>query len=238
MCHELRAPLASVLFFIKQVQAFLASLQLSVTLQVELKKQKNCLAITTRQIILMQTFVDDLLDFRQIKDGVFTLAKKAFCPAESFQLVCDVFRPQTKIKRVKIGWKVMQASLMSQAPKSMPKLVGDERRLLQVLINLVRNAIKFTNSGRIDILVDYSIEKSILEVHVQDTGVGIAQEDIPRLFSKYAKLQDTAQLNGQGIGLGLTIVKQIVELSGGGVSVKSDGPGKGSTFSFSMVMSA
>lgn len=73
-------------------------------------------------------------------------------------------------------------------------------------------------------------------VSVKDTGVGIAEEDIPLLFSRFGKLQRTASLNSEGIGLGLTIVQQIVELSGGSVFVQSEGVGKGSTFMFSMKM--
>ena len=69
-----------------------------------------------------------------------------------------------------------------------------------------------------------------------DTGAGIAQEDFPKLFTRFGKLQRTAKLNHEGIGLGLTIVKRIVEQSGGEISVVSDGPGHGSCFCFSMLM--
>ena len=73
-------------------------------------------------------------------------------------------------------------------------------------------------------------------VHVQDSGVGIEAEDIPKLFSKFGKLHRTADINSEGIGLGLTIVKQIIEASGGKVTVESEGLGKGSLFIFSMMM--
>ena len=71
---------------------------------------------------------------------------------------------------------------------------------------------------------------------MKDTGVGIASEDLPKLFNRFGKLQRTAQMNSEGIGLGLNIVKQIIELSSGEISVHSDGLGKGSTFTFSMKM--
>ena len=77
---------------------------------------------------------------------------------------------------------------------------------------------------------------SLLIVSVEDTGVGIAHEDFPKLFSRFGKLQRTAQMNGEGIGLGLNIVKQIVEKCGGDVHVESEGLGHGSTFKFSMIM--
>lgn len=72
--------------------------------------------------------------------------------------------------------------------------------------------------------------------HIKDTGAGIAPGDVPRLFTRFGKLHRTADLNHEGIGLGLSIVKQIVEQSGGSISVHSDGPGQGSLFCFSMKM--
>ena len=71
-------------------------------------------------------------------------------------------------------------------------------------------------------------------IHVEDTGAGIAKQDLPKLFNKFGKLERTALQNSEGIGLGLTIVKAIVERAGGKVVALSDGPGKGSTFCFSM----
>ena len=74
----------------------------------------------------------------------------------------------------------------------------------------------------------------MLVVHVEDTGAGISADDMPKLFTTFGKLQRTAGMNSEGIGLGLTIVKQIVELSGGSVGVHSDGIGHGTVFGFSM----
>jgi len=104
------------------------------------------------------------------------------------------------------------------------------------LINLVKNALKFTNSGFILIRALFDETSDYLVVQVQDSGAGISTDEIPRLFSKFGKLQRTAEMNSHGIGLGLLIVKQIVERSGGAITVHSDGPGKGSTFSFSFKM--
>ena len=75
----------------------------------------------------------------------------------------------------------------------------------------------------------------MLIVYVIDTGAGIAEEDFPKMFTRFGKLHRTAQQNHEGIGLGLTIVKQIVEASGGNICFHSDGPGLGSTFCFSMI---
>ena len=91
--------------------------------------------------------------------------------------------------------------------KKLPRLLGDKRRLLQVLINLLKNALKFTLEGSITVIADYTPDTRVLGVKVKDTGVGIAEEDLPNLFQKFGKLHRTADMNSQGIGLGLMIVK-------------------------------
>ena len=91
--------------------------------------------------------------------------------------------------------------------KPLPKLFGDKRRLLQALINLLKNALKFTSAGSIMIETFYDRQDGNLVVEIQDTGVGISAEDLPSLFKKFGKLHRTAEMNIQGIGLGLMIVK-------------------------------
>jgi len=106
-----------------------------------------------------------------------------------------------------------------------------------VMINLVKNAQKFTpSSGKINIKACYNEQVESLVVHIEDTGAGIAKEDMPRLFTRFGKLYRTAEINNAGIGLGLMIVKQIVESSQGSIVAESEGVGRGSTFIFSMTM--
>ena len=101
----------------------------------------------------------------------------------------------------------------------------------QILINLIKNALKFTHSGFIDIEVDYvQVPNRQLDIKVTDTGCGIDPDDIPMLFSRFGKLQRTASINSEGIGLGLNIVKQIADSYQGHVSVQSEGVGSGSSF--------
>ena len=101
----------------------------------------------------------------------------------------------------------------------------------------MKNAMKFTRSGMIKIKARYEGQPSqMLEVDIIDTGAGIAPEDMAALFSRFGKLLRTAEINSEGIGLGLMIVKQIVESASGRVQVFSEGVGKGSTFTFSMHM--
>jgi signal transduction histidine kinase len=90
--------------------------------------------------------------------------------------------------------------------------------------------------GKIKIKACYNENDQSLVVHIKDTGAGIAKEDIPKLFTRFGKLHRTAKLNSGGIGLGLMIVKQIVESSQGSIVAESDGVGQGSLFIFSMRM--
>lgn len=105
-------------------------------------------------------------------------------------------------------------------------------------MNLIKNAIKFTRGGVIMITSSYCYTTEILTVKVKDSGVGIEPEDISKLFTRFGKLHRTAKINNDGIGLGLTIVKEIVESCNGSIMVESDGEGSGSTFTVSMQMSA
>ena len=89
--------------------------------------------------------------------------------------------------------------------------MGDGRRLKQVLLNLVKNALKFTTRGKIEIKVWYNSKLGSLIVHVEDSGVGIEPEDLSKLFHQFGRLHRTTHMNDDGIGLGLTIVKQLVE---------------------------
>jgi two-component system sensor histidine kinase RpfC len=118
---------------------------------------------------------------------------------------------------------------------AVPEIVcGDELRVRQILLNLAFNAVKFTDTGHIDIsatLKERGEQKTVLRFTVTDTGIGIKPEDQTRLFEPFAQGQDsTARVYG-GTGLGLSIAKSLVEMMGGEIGVKSE-PSKGSTFWF------
>ena len=115
-------------------------------------------------------------------------------------------------------------------------MYGDELRLKQVLINLVKNALKFTIRGMIKIVMAYDETDGKLFVHVADNGKGISENEIPKLFTQFGKLKRTAKMNHEGIGLGLLICDKLVRANGGAICVYSDGPEKGATFCFSMKM--
>ena len=112
----------------------------------------------------------------------------------------------------------------------LPPIIGDAERLARVVVNLVHNAVKFTPSGG-SVHVSADVADGSVTVRVSDTGVGIAPEDLPRIFERFYK-SDRARASG-GTGLGLAVVKHIVEAHGGTVNVESE-QGRGSTFSFAI----
>ena len=105
-----------------------------------------------------------------------------------------------------------------------------------MLINIVKNALKFTICGMIKIVAAYDETDEKLFVQVVDTGKGFSKSDARKLFTKFGKLKRTAEMNNEGIGLGLLICQNIVRASGGSISAHSEGPDKGATFCFSFKM--
>jgi len=186
------------------------------------------------------SFVDDLLDMRQLYEGAFRLDNQPFDMHKVLKLIEDIFSPQCKSKGIKltIETSLDTTDLESQTVpqrSQLPVLCGDARRLKQVLMNLIKNSLKFTQSGEIKLSLKYEAETTKeLIVVVTDTGVGFEPLDAEMLFTRFGKLQSSKKLNCEGIGLGLTIVKSIVEKAGGSVSAQSEGVGKGSVFLFTM----
>ena len=113
------------------------------------------------------------------------------------------------------------------------QLTLDETRMRQLIINLISNAVKFTDVGSVTIRLSYSVPKRELTVAVLDTGIGIKDDDISRLFTKFSQVANTETRLFHGAGLGLNIVKQLVDLMGGHLGVQSEWQ-KGSQFWFSI----
>lgn len=116
------------------------------------------------------------------------------------------------------------------------KIIGDKIRLQQVLVNLVKNALKFSFNKPIKIVACFDHGDELLKVHVRDKGRGIKEKDLGILFRMFGKLDDSSDVNEEGIGMGLTICQKIVKNQKGKIECYSEGIGKGSTFSFSMKM--
>ncbi len=164
--------------------------------------------------------VNDLLDFSKIEAGKMDLKKSELSCTEIVGEVTKSLKPLADEKSLYIKTDLQDATVMA-----------DDVRLKQILLNLVGNAIKFTENGGITITVAINNNHAVFQV--KDTGIGMAQEDIKYIFNVFRQLDDSLTRSAGGTGLGLPITKKLVELHGGVVTVDSK-QGEGSTFSFTI----
>ncbi|MBF0126157.1 MAG: response regulator [Magnetococcales bacterium] len=172
--------------------------------------------------------LNDILDFSKIEAGKLDLYPVMFHPGELFHKLADMFGSQVADKGIELVFSIPDDYF--------PTLFGDSKRLEQILINLLRNAIKFTGEGTI-VVRAHPTPKQIgpvsLQFSIEDTGIGIAPERIEKLFSPFAQADPSIALKYGGTGLGLNICKQLVEIMGGRIWAEST-LGRGSLFAFTV----
>ena len=190
--------------------------------------------------------VNDLLDIKMIEKGVFEPTYDNFSLKETLKFVLQMFSEQSKLTQNEVSHQALEPKSLLEAydmsydvimleKAAMPEvLYGDVMRLKQVLINLIKNSLKFTKHGTVKIFTAYDKVKQMLEVHVVDSGRGITKSEMSTLFNMFGKLKRTASQNSEGIGMGLMICKSIVEANRGLLDVKSKGENQGSSFIFTM----
>ncbi|MGH7266704.1 MAG: ATP-binding protein, partial [Candidatus Rokuibacteriota bacterium] len=166
--------------------------------------------------------INDVLDLSKIEAGQLTLALGDYSMREVVQTVFTAVEPLAAEKSL---------ALEVTVPPDLPRGHGDERRIAQVLMNLVGNAIKFTEAGAVRVRV--AATNGVFQVGVADTGPGIAPADQQRIFEEFQQADSSTTRKKGGTGLGLSIARRIVELHGGRIWVES-APGKGSTFRFTL----
>jgi len=166
----------------------------------------------------MSFTLNDILDFTRLKEGNLHLHKKNVSVQSIVYGVFDMLRFITSEKQIQMN---------STIPRSFPNVVADENRLIQILFNLLHNAIKYTSAGSIKISAH--IENNMAVIHIHDTGSGMDDDIQSRLFSPYEQRND----NNDGIGLGLLISKKLIELHGGTLQIQSI-PNKGSDVFFTL----
>jgi signal transduction histidine kinase len=170
--------------------------------------------------------INDVLDLSKIEAGQLSLAVEDYSVTD---MVSTVMAATESLARTK------GLALESAVAPGLPMGRGDARRLSQVLLNLVGNAIKFTDQGKVEISGKRNGE--FFELAVSDTGFGIAPEDQKRIFDEFQQVDNTSTRKKGGTGLGLSISRKIVELHGGSISVESE-IGKGSTFKVTVPINA
>lgn len=174
------------------------------------------------------TIINDILDFSKIESGKMEIIEERYEPMSMFNDLSMIFLNRIGEKRVELLYDI---------DKSMPrKLWGDGQRIRQIIINLMNNAIKFTESGYVRLSVKVNTldaEHVELAFSIEDTGQGIKEEDIEKLFGSFSQVDTKKNHQKEGTGLGLAISKQLVELMNGNIGVKST-YGKGSTFYFNI----
>lgn len=208
--HDLRNPVGTVYIA--------ADLLLDIPLPRE--KQQEQLGVIKRQAKLMEHLIKDLLDVSRIEAGTFPVTPSRVDLGPLVHEAAENLLPATKKRGI---------SLQMHVPGAVPAVRADRTRILQVLWNLMGNAVKYTPDGG-EVTVHVTAAGEIVRVAVADSGAGIAADDLPFVFDRFwqVKRQDR-----EGAGLGLAIVKGIVEAHGGTVGVRSR-PGEGSTFSFTV----
>jgi signal transduction histidine kinase len=186
-------------------------------------EQKNMVSMMERNTQNLIELVNDLLDASKLESGTLRLD---LVPVNVRELADDLRESMEPLAREK-GIRIEEL-----IPEDLPPIRADRNKLRRVLVNLVSNAIKFTpKGGRVELRAER--EDGAVRVCVKDTGVGIPAEDLERLFDKYEQARSRATRSEKGTGLGLYITRQLVELHGGQIGVRSE-VGKGSTFSFTI----
>lgn len=178
--------------------------------------------------LALLTIINDILDFSKIESGKLEIVNEEYFPASMLSDLKMIFQNRIGEKEVEL-----QFDIDSDLPV---KLYGDSMRLRQIIINIGNNAIKFTDRGfvRLTIKVQEKDGDDLrLFVSVEDTGQGIRQEDLQKLFGAFEQVDTKKNHNKEGTGLGLSISKQLVELMGGSIGVKSE-YGQGSEFYFTV----
>jgi signal transduction histidine kinase len=215
MSHELRTPLNSIIGFTGIMLQSLAG-----PLNPEQEKQLNMVYDSAKHLLAL---INDVLDISKIEAGQLEVASELFDIRQAIEKVVRTVTPLAEKKGL---------ALLTRVAPEVGQIVSDRRRVEQILINLLNNAVKFTEQGEVRIACQ--VDDGWLVTRVVDTGIGIKPEDIGKLFKPFRQIETGLTRRYEGTGLGLSICRRLVEMLGGEIWAESEGEGKGSVFGFTL----
>jgi len=189
-------------------------------------EQRDYLDTAKQSTESLLTVINDILDFSKIEAGKLQLETIRFSLRESLAQTIHTLAHRARQKDLKLTFEI--------EPQVVDVVMGDPSRLRQVILNLVGNAVKFTDSGGVTVSVrneSRDATHAVVRFTVKDTGIGIAPEKLKEIFTPFTQADNSTPRKYGGTGLGLTICRQLTELLGGEIGVESE-PGQGSTFHF------
>ncbi|HYG40212.1 MAG TPA: response regulator [Cytophagales bacterium] len=217
MSHEIRTPMNAIIGFTR--------ILLKDDLPDEMKRYLEAIHFSSENLLVI---INDILDFSKIESGKLTLEEVEFCLQEVIHPIIELFQPKVKEKNIELIYKI---------ENNVPDyFLGDPFRLNQVIINLISNGLKFTESGSITLMIkvlEQDNNFASLEFSVEDTGIGIPNNKLESIFDSFTQASSDTTRKYGGTGLGLAIVKNILELQDGKIWVESV-LGKGSKFTFTL----
>lgn len=215
MSHEIRTPMNAVLG--------LADLALREEMSTAAREYIHQIKASSKNLLVI---INDILDFSKIESGKMDINEIEY---EPLSLINDL----TSIVNSRIGSKEIEFT-MDISPNLPKSLYGDSVRIHQIVLNLLTNAVKFTNDGEVHFKIDFELkdeDTAIMKAEISDTGIGIKKEDMHKLFNSFQQVDSKRNRNIEGTGLGLAISRQLLDLMGGKISVESEYE-KGTTFYF------
>ena len=219
MSHELRTPLNGIIGF----SEFLIDGKAG-TLNARQQEYLTDVLASGRHLLRL---INDVLDLSKIEAGKMDIIPESFNLVSAVEEVCGVVSPIAQAKSI---------SLIRQVSEALQTVTLDRHRFMQILYNLLSNALKFTNAGG-EVRLTVGREADTLQLRVQDTGIGISAADLPKLFLEFQQLDSGTGRRHEGTGLGLVLTKRLAELQDGSVRAESE-VGKGSTFTVQLPLIA
>ncbi|MEJ1223175.1 response regulator [Sediminicola sp. 1XM1-17] len=204
MSHEIRTPLNAILGFIEVLKAS--------NIKSSLKEYLDLMDISSKKLLLL---VDDILEIDKIESGKSTFKKEPFSPAKEIRNIISIYRPSIEQKGLCLELDAPEDSNICG--------IGDMGKFGQIITNLIRNALKFTDVGGIHISYREKVLASNLEVHleIRDTGIGIPKNKIKTIFDRFTQVDSGISKKHEGSGLGLYITHNLVKMMGGQIEVQS-----------------